>query len=360
MWLVPSLLYFFSDSKQQIQVQSSLMDSDEHTADTSFYNIEFRSTANDSWYSARAVMEDDSIIINLQSFPKSSEKFTISDFKTFDSVDDFIHRFRSLSNQLQDTECSKVIKGMKVCASYAFSPNDIRFYDALVEMVNNVEHSFVNEEEQCLCGFMLFWQDGPNEGLLTCCDVASICLIQPVYKLDQNVVSFSRMAKKRIEMIVHSSKCVGTCCGKSFNSVKVSKDMEGGPCRKQIGKYYVISIENLEIDLSPLSIVNFLYDHTSIVSQAWVFPSLCSEKFARGVIMLNCRKQLKMIIEFLNLPGRLVISSKGRPWVTTERSFRTVTSKEIHGTSMPVCEVPSLIKYYARLTTKRLNLLHFP
>nr|POF10433.1 hypothetical protein CFP56_04659 [Quercus suber] len=50
-----------------------------------------------------------------------------------DGVDKRERRFRPISVQVQDSDCSKVSVGDIVCASFAFREDDVCFYDALVD-----------------------------------------------------------------------------------------------------------------------------------------------------------------------------------------------------------------------------------
>nr|POE83604.1 hypothetical protein CFP56_06695 [Quercus suber] len=49
-----------------------------------------------------------------------------------DGVNKRERRFRPISVQVQDFDCSKVSIGNIICASFAFCEDDVRFYDALV------------------------------------------------------------------------------------------------------------------------------------------------------------------------------------------------------------------------------------
>ncbi|GFZ05362.1 hypothetical protein Acr_17g0009340 [Actinidia rufa] len=124
--------------------------------------------------------KNDALVVKLLNFAESAdERFRPGDFESAEAVDEFVRRFRPISQQLQDRECSRVVEGMAVCASFAFLDDDIRFYDAVVESVSlrgkvhYVDHSFAKEEEVCLCTFVLFWKHGPNEGNVTSAGIAN-------------------------------------------------------------------------------------------------------------------------------------------------------------------------------------------
>jgi hypothetical protein len=73
------------------------------------------------------------------------EKFTddvdqVYDTSRFGSLEDllkFEQRFRPLSVQVQDHQCDVLVQDVKVCASRSFGPDDLRFYDALVDSVSH-------------------------------------------------------------------------------------------------------------------------------------------------------------------------------------------------------------------------------
>lgn len=165
------------------------------------YDLEFRSTVDDGWYSGRIVLEDggETLAVKLLDFPESNdERFSVRDFKTVDDVDEFVGRFRPISEQLQDGECGRVQEGMRVCASRTFAVGDIRYYDAIVEAVHHEKHLF-GKEEECKCEFVLCWQHGPYEGIITNANIAHVCMIQPSAESDSRLASFSKMVKKKIE-----------------------------------------------------------------------------------------------------------------------------------------------------------------
>ncbi|GMP66508.1 hypothetical protein CsSME_00026844 [Camellia sinensis var. sinensis] len=106
--------------------------------DNSLYDLEFRSTLDDAWYSVRVVLsDDDTLVVKFWNFSESTdESFGVGDFKTIEAVEEFVRRFRLPSQQLQDSQCSRLVEGIGVCASFTFRDDDIRFYDAVVEAVS--------------------------------------------------------------------------------------------------------------------------------------------------------------------------------------------------------------------------------
>lgn len=77
------------------------------------------------------------------------------------------------------------------------------------------------------------------------------------------------------------------------------------------GQFFII-LNNLEKDLTPSSIVDFIYEKTTILPEARVFPRQLSDPFARGAIMVDCQKKAQTIHEFLDNPNHFVVSSSGR------------------------------------------------
>ncbi|XP_057954191.1 uncharacterized protein LOC131148496 [Malania oleifera] len=86
---------------------------------------------------------------------------------------------------------------------------------------------------------------------------------------------------------------------------------------QETSNHYVILIENLETDLSPSTIVEFMNKWISISPQAYIFPSFSSDSFTKGIIVLDSREELETICSFINNPSHIIASSRGRPWVTT-------------------------------------------
>lgn len=96
--------------------------------------------------------------------------------------------------------------------------------------------------------------------------------------------------------------------------------MIGYPCEtlgqdKDIGgagNYYVIFVENLEKDLSPTSITDFIQNEVAVTCQAFVSRSLSSELFTRGNILLHSKKNFEKLCNFLENPDQIITSSRGR------------------------------------------------
>lgn len=109
------------------------------------YDMEYRSKDDDAWYSVRLVLSEgeDTLTVKFQGFSELSElSYKADEFENAAAVDEFVKRFRPVSEQLQDRDCSKVFKGMKVCAALSSSHDDLRFYDAVVDDVSAIYIEF--------------------------------------------------------------------------------------------------------------------------------------------------------------------------------------------------------------------------
>ncbi|KAL5861687.1 hypothetical protein ACOSQ4_002983 [Xanthoceras sorbifolium] len=341
--------------------------------------LEFRSCADDAWYSVRVVLDRraESLTVRYCNFPDDSDSvFEVGKFRSLEELEDFASRFRPVSVQLQDGECRHAVEGIQVCASHAFTDRDVKFYDAVVEQVKHEEHSFENGEEECLCSFMLAWHHGPNTGLLTEKKIENICVVQSSVNLDPNVASFIKMAREEIETSALKSSsvsdaivtnCSNVVCHKESGSLTVNEESfvkslkQGTKCPKRsaldispcegrisnlsnrnrqdedvggVGNYYTILLENVEKELSPSTIIEFIHQQTSITVQAYVIPSLPSECCTRGVIVLGFQKDLEDLLDFLNYPDHFIVSSRGRPWVVAKNFSRPDIFRASIGTPM--------------------------
>ncbi|TYI18587.1 hypothetical protein ES332_A07G101800v1 [Gossypium tomentosum] len=101
------------------------------------YNAEFRSYPDDAWYNVRVLFagnSGDKMRVKYDNFSDDYDNIFIADcFKSAYEVYDFIGRFHKASAQLQDPDCSMVVKGMRVCSSDSFGNDDVRFYDAIID-----------------------------------------------------------------------------------------------------------------------------------------------------------------------------------------------------------------------------------
>ncbi|KAL6572655.1 putative ubiquitin-conjugating enzyme E2 23 [Orobanche minor] len=88
----------------------------------------------------------------------------------------------------------------------------------------------------------------------------------------------------------------------------------------QTDDHHFILINNLEKDLTPSEIKKFIHEKTTILPEACVFPSLSTDPFARGAIMVDSKKKAQTIQEYLENKDHFVVSSRGRPWVITMKA----------------------------------------
>ncbi|KAK1589067.1 hypothetical protein Q3G72_030175 [Acer saccharum] len=303
---------------------SSLMQVVSNGDDDDDEELEFRSYVDDAWYSVRVAFDGRAggkLIVRYFNFPDDNDSvYEAGKFFTFEELDDFASRFRPVSVQLQDSECRDVvIDGLLVCTSHAFTDNDVLFYDAVVE------------------------QHGPNANSLTEKKIESICIVQSIQNLNSNLASFIKMAKEKIKTYAHNlssvSDAAGTNCSDATKCVKRSAS-HISPCEEVgkssnllkrnredadfggVGNYYTILLENVEKELSPSTIIEFIHRQTSITAQAYVLPSLSSECYTRSVIVLDFQKDVEDLCGFLNNPDHFIVSSKGRPWVVAKNFSR--------------------------------------
>ncbi|KAK1568713.1 hypothetical protein Q3G72_027812 [Acer saccharum] len=202
---------------------------------------------------------------------------------------------------------------------------------------------------------MLVWQPGPNANSLTEKKIESICIVQSIQNLSPNLASFIKMSKEKIKTYAHTSSSVsdatGTNCNDATGVQSLKQASQATKCVKQsasdispceevgrssnllkrnredadfggVGNYYTMLLENVEKELSPLTIIEFIRRQTSITGQAYVLPSLSSERYSRSVIVLDFQKDLEDLCGFLNNPDHFIVSSKGRPWVVAKNFSR--------------------------------------
>ncbi|KAI3695356.1 hypothetical protein L1987_78352 [Smallanthus sonchifolius] len=239
------------------------------------YNLEYRSKKDETWYTCGVVLEDGKqLCVMFKDFIQSyfDEVYSIADFWTHHEIEQFLKRFRPVSGMIEDNECSRVIEGMKVCAMYK-GADEVLYFDAIVDAVHHKEHT----PEKCLCTYLLFWQHGPG-------------------------VSFQ-------------SQVFGSVgCRRERSCPELSDhDIDLGGDKKPDCYHYCIVLENLDKDLCPLLMMDFIHEHTSITTQTFVFPSLLAETYARGAIVVDSSIKLKRIYEFINNPNHFITSFSGRP-----------------------------------------------
>ncbi|KAL8519783.1 hypothetical protein ACS0TY_010645 [Phlomoides rotata] len=309
------------------------------------YDLEYRAYEDDAWYDVYVVLDAtaEKLTVKYWSSPAYEIVFTAVEFATEAQVDDLAGRFRPVSVKLEDNECWMLSIGTTVCAAHAIGDDLYRFYDAVIEAVKRQAHSFADGEEKCLCNFVLFWKNGRGRGTLTSANIARICITEPATQLDPRISAFTIMAKKKItssdsiftrkkdselsqnrslemdtimtqkSLMLESEAGSGKMC--NYNAWPSQDEDLGSSCYTEF-----ILICNLENDLTPSSIKDFIYKQTSILPQAFVFPRPLSDPFARGAIMVDSQKKVQIIYEFLENPNHIVVSSRGRPWVIAEKA----------------------------------------
>ncbi|XP_059276931.1 uncharacterized protein LOC132031088 isoform X1 [Lycium ferocissimum] len=356
------------------------------------YDLEYRAYEDDAWYGVLVTLYGETMTVKFEGYPETYDiKFTAKDLKSKEQIDDFASRFRSVSPQLQDNECGSVIKeGMIVCAGCnAFGKDDMLFYDALVEAIHKENHSFHNGLEECLCTFVLSWLHGPKKDYLTSSGIEGICIIKSTSQVDPRIASFLKLANQKLR----KSSCKATSTSEqdnsaskglarskrlrhlsspqkpdsSFKGISSAKNVVDMRCTteatdynysrhwdhdKDLGgqcpNYHFMLVENLERNLLPSSLRDFIHEHTSVWSQAYIFPSPSYMPYARGIIVVDCEEKLQKINQFLDNPTHLVVSPKGRPVVISERDTRHSMIKTSLGSlvyrSQDICQAKSICR----------------
>ncbi|KAF5204367.1 Sawadee protein [Thalictrum thalictroides] len=272
---------------------------------------------DEAWYPVRLVLQGETLIVKYCDFSNEfNDRYKAEDFKDSKELEGFTRRFRPPAIQLQDNQCQKVVQGMTICASYV-DGNDVKYYDAVVESVTFKDHKFENEEV-CTCTFGIIWLNGQKTaGNRTDIVAAHICILQPERTpKNRTLLSFLKISKEKLKVD----------SGRSGSSYDQNTDLGGRSglvedLRETPGCHFML-IENLEKDLSPLTIVDFVKKHVSITSQAQVFSSLSMEAFTRGIIVVESQEELQKLYNFIDNPAHMIISSRGRPWVVSEKKLR--------------------------------------
>lgn len=104
--------------------------------------LEFRSYKDDAWYDARVVTEGRGgrrLRIKFFNFgDEEDEVVHAKHLKKLEDVDALRSRFRKISIQFQDSDCSRVEPGLLVCAARPVGANDRKFYDAILKEVSSL------------------------------------------------------------------------------------------------------------------------------------------------------------------------------------------------------------------------------
>lgn len=78
----------------------------------------------------------------------------------------------------------------------------------------------------------------------------------------------------------------------------------------------MVLMGNLDRELCPSTVVEFLHRYTSVSARVYIFPSLPSEIYTRGAIMLDSEKDFQKLCDFLTNPNYIITSSTGRYYAT--------------------------------------------
>ncbi|CAM8992458.1 unnamed protein product [Rhodiola kirilowii] len=97
--------------------------------------------------------------------------------------------------------------------------------------------------------------------------------------------------------------------------------------------HYVLAIENMEKDLSTSTVTKFIHKETTILPEAHIFPSLKTDLFTRGILKVHTEREFEKLLEFLENPNHIIVSSHNRPWVVTEM----LSGEDYMGTTMEHC-----------------------
>ncbi|KAK7405656.1 hypothetical protein VNO78_07230 [Psophocarpus tetragonolobus] len=332
------------------------------------YRMEFRAYKDEAWYTARVLLDKEVLSVKYLNFPEEYDTaFRASEFSDPKKLEDLAQRFRPLSKQVQDRECGLLAEGVRVCACHLFADDDLRFHDAFVDGVQRKKHSWKEGNESCSCTFILCWLQGPNEGSLTAASIGDICIVQPEQKLNLVVASFLEMAREKMRLLSSHSVSVSKriSCSEMVQFRNKSSNITSGVgyfdqtrkekrrgkqsvvkvCPPEVSCYdredrdlegtkdvCMILIANMDRELSPSTITEFLYRHTSISASVFIFPNLSSEVYTRGAIILDSEKRFQELCDFLNNPNCIITSSTGRPWVILDKQVGLQNIKASIGT----------------------------
>ncbi|XP_015582723.1 uncharacterized protein LOC8289699 isoform X2 [Ricinus communis] len=324
----------------------------------STYDVEYRAIADDAWYSVRTVVEGETLRIKYENFGDEHDSvFEPQNFKCAEEIEIFEKRFRPLSNQLQDKECKKLSVGTVVCASHSFTNLDNRFYDGVVDDVISRDHRFANGDEQCMCTFVVVWRHGPIAGCLSNKKIENVCVVQSTSQLDPKVATFLKMVRDKLEseseneskpylpchshtphqdiaslplklestFIEQKRKCASH--SQSFSNSWTSEERISDHAQRikeevdvgGIGNRYIFLVDNLDKSLSPSTIMEFIHRLTLVSVRAYVFPSLSSETYTNGAVVVEGEKNFQKLSEFFDSPDHIIMSRGGRPWAITAK-----------------------------------------
>ncbi|KAK8327173.1 hypothetical protein V6Z12_A11G165000 [Gossypium hirsutum] len=284
------------------------------------YDTEFRSYADDAWYSVQLLLEgerSEKLRVKYDEFPAESDN---------DELHDFLGRFRKVSAQLQDPNCSKVVKGMRVCASDSFAAGEVLFYDAIVDDVLRKKHSNLNGQEEYIC---LLQDSELHPKLIYFMEISMQNILKALPDFVSGTTSDDLVCNIVARLRETNGRPLSGCLRQGkYAQLSLSEvwPPQGGNCDNRqdtdVGgdkKLYVILVQNLEKDLSSSAVSKFIHEQTSIATQVYIFPSLPWEPYTNGVITMDCKKDVEQLFGFLQSPNQFTVSSSGRPLVATEK-----------------------------------------
>ncbi|XP_023752138.1 uncharacterized protein LOC111900487 [Lactuca sativa] len=315
------------------------------------YNLDYRSKNDDAWYTSGVVLENGKRLrVKLEDFKSgdADEVFSMGNFSKHDELEEFLRRFRPVSVPVEENECSTVVEGMTVCATYK-GDGSVRYFDAIVDGVCYKEH----KPEKCVCTYLLCWKHGPGEGTVTAENIVDVCFIKSGAP-DPRVTDFAKLVMEKLSSqssLIPKTPFLsrktssnqtfnklqefsgdGDSCFSGFSEEKgrfktelIDQDRDMGGVKETESHHFII-LENLEKDLSPVLMKDFIYEQTSIPTHTYVFQSLSNEPYARGIIIVDSKQKLKRIHEFISNPNHFIVSTfSGRPWVIAEDMLRAET-----------------------------------
>ncbi|KAJ4831660.1 hypothetical protein Tsubulata_041536 [Turnera subulata] len=164
-------------------------------------DMEYQHPDDNAWYDVGLAFDGETLRLSYAGFPEEQdETFPVGKLETAEELEAFRGRFRRSSVQLQDHECSKIVHGKAVCASYQFENGEVKFYDALVVEVLNEEHECSGAgEEICSCTYVLKWQEGSLQGKRTFARIGDVCFTPPGKEIDPPLEDFLRMSRDRVK-----------------------------------------------------------------------------------------------------------------------------------------------------------------
>ncbi|KAM3395135.1 hypothetical protein P3S68_004140 [Capsicum galapagoense] len=250
-----------------------------------------------------------------------------------------VKRFRSVSPQLQDSECGRLKEGMVVCVGCnAFGGDDMLFYDAVIE----AHTQCVAEVGPKIAPFLKLVNRNFGK---------SSCMLTSASKYEKTASEGSSCENGGSNLSIISS-FEGMNSSKSIVDVttgaKIRKYSRLWEDDKDLGwqcpSYHLLLIENLERNLLPSSFRNFIHEHTSVSVQAYIFPSP-SMQYASGIIVVDAKRSVRRYSSFWIIPPTLLcpqlevedlvildtaistsemkyINEEAEPLVVTERNLR--------------------------------------